>query len=542
MSSSMSRRTMTASPNVVLILADDLGFSDLGCFGGEIDTPHLDRLAAAGVRMSQFYVTPRCSPSRASLLTGQYSHAVGIGVLTADDRPFGYRGDLAAEVPTLAEHLKAAGYRTCMSGKWHLSSDTRTPSSSWPTRRGFDDVFGIIRGATSYFQPKTLVRGEQDAEGEAKPPGFYLTDALAAHAVSFIEESARSEQPFFLYLAPTAPHWPLHAPEESVAAYHGRYDHGWDATREKRYRRLRDLGIVDDSTGLSPPATESGEWDDPRADPAWEARRMEVYAAQVTKLDAAVGLVLDAIARVGAEESTIVVFLSDNGACDEDVAVPAAGDPPPKADTCPPYTRSGAPVQVGNDRRISPGGEDTFASYGRRWANVSNTPFRMYKRWVHEGGIAAPLIVRWPGGGIAGGHVVPAFAHIIDVAPTLLAAIGLTDVLRDLPGVDLTPRWRDGEDGLEGQESRAVFWEHAGNAAARWGRWKIVRETDGPWELYDMTSDRSELHDLAGVHPAVVRDLGSQWDRWASSTGVIAWPEIVAGYVARGEDASAAAG
>lgn len=528
-------------PNVLLVVADDLGFSDLGCYGGEIDTPHLDGLACHGVRMSQFYVNPRCSPSRASLLTGQYAHQVGIGVLTSDDRPFGYRGDLVADVPTLAERFGEAGYRTCLSGKWHLSTQTRIPSESWPTRRGFDDFFGILRGATSYFQPKTLTRAECDAEQEASSPTFYLTDALAAHAVSFIEDAAQDGHPFFLYFAPTAPHWPLQAPEESIAAQRGHYDHGWDVTRRKRHRRLLELGVLEASSDLSHPAAQPDDWEDPAVDREWEARRMEVYAAQVTRLDAAVGRILGALRRVGAEQNTLVVFLSDNGACDEEILTSDHIGSELKPDTCPPTTRAGMPVRVGNAPGIVPGSEDTFASYGRRWANVSNTPFRMYKRWVHEGGIAAPLIARWPQGGITSGRVEPTMGHVIDLAPTLLAAAGL-EGSAGLPGIDLTTQWRDSTRSAEDTASRSVFWEHVGNAAVRRDHWKLVREADSPWELYDMSVDRSELNDLAHVHPDLVDELAHEWQQWAVRVGVIPWPEIVAAYVNNGRDASAAEG
>ncbi|GLY71582.1 arylsulfatase [Amycolatopsis taiwanensis] len=495
--------------NIVLILADDLGFSDLGCYGGEIDTPNLDRLGRRGVRMSSFYNTARCSPSRASLLTGRHPHETGVGILTDDQRPWGYPGSLDPAVPTVAELFREAGYATCLSGKWHLSADTAVPNETWPTRRGFDEFYGILGGADDYFHPRGLFAGEQ----RQPPPGdgFYLTDAIGRHAAEFVARQAQAARPFLLYLAFTAPHWPLHAPEEDVRHYEGRFDEGWDVLRERRLARAVEEGILGDKAALSVRDPNEPPWSG-AAHREWEARRMSVYAAQVTAMDRAIGHVLSTVECSGVAEDTLVVFLADNGACAEEM--PPA-DAPKFRERQPQHTLDGKPMRIGNEPGIRPGADDTFASYGRAWANLSNTPFRFYKRWVHEGGIASPFLVHWPAGGLAAGSTVHTPHQLPDVLPTLLDAAGL--IPPDGPGVSMLPQLRgEPEDG-----EHTLFWEHIGNAAARRGRWKIVREAGSPWELYDLATDRAERHDLAAARPELVDELADSWQRWADSVGVI---------------------
>ncbi|ASW55742.1 arylsulfatase [Plantactinospora sp. KBS50] len=507
--------TPAARTNIVVILADDLGYSDVGCFGGEINTPRLDALAAEGVRVTSFYNTARCSPSRASLLTGRHPHQTGIGVLTDDHSPYGgYPGTLRADVPTVAERLKEDGYATCLSGKWHLSSNTAEPDHSWPTRRGFDEFYGIMPGADSYFHPGNLWHGERRCpvpEGD-----FYLTDAVSEHAAGFVRSAARDEQPFFLYLAYTAPHWPLHAPESDIQAYEGVYDRGWDELRADRHRRMRELGIVGTESALSDRDPTQPPWRDV-ADPEWEARRMSTYAAQVQRMDAGIGRVIDALDEAGVRENTLVVFLSDNGACAEEL-------PPPNAPHFhrrqPSRTPDGRAMSIGNRPQIRPGPADTYTSYGRAWANLSNTPFRFYKRWVHEGGIATPFIASWPAGGLAERQVVNDAFQLTDILATICAVSGTPAA--DAAGVSMLPTLRGAPD----QSDHPLFWEHVGNAAARAGRWKIVREAGRPWELYDMSVDRSELIDLADRRPEVVADLAARWDDWARSVGVIPWEKL----------------
>ncbi|MEO3926726.1 arylsulfatase [Micromonosporaceae bacterium B7E4] len=509
-------------PNIVLIVADDLGYSDIGCYGGEIRTPNLDRLGRSGVRLSQFYNTARCSPSRASLLTGLHPHQTGIGVLASANRPGGYPGSLNDRCVTVAELLRDAGYATSLSGKWHLSGSVWEPSDSWPTRRGFDDFFGTLSGCGSYYDPGTLRRGEADASAEARDPRFFYTDAITDHAVEFIDRQAAADRPFFAYVAYTAPHWPLHAPEEDIAGYDGVYEAGWDELRGRRLERLRAEGLAGAESPLSERDPTQPPWS---AVPhkAWEARRMQVYAAQVERMDRGIGRILDQLARSGVVDDTVVVFLSDNGGCAEELPL---GDPEEfrsRRATIPAATRDGARLRVGNEPGIGPGPEDTYASYGVAWANLSNTPFRLYKRWVHEGGIATPFIAHWPAGGLAGGRMVRTPFQLTDVLPTLSGATGV-DYPREYRGREvLPPEGRSMLPALRGESGPDpdLFWEHLGNAAVRRGRWKLVREHSQPWELYDIDVDRSEMNDLAHRHPVLVVELATEYQRWAQRVGVL---------------------
>ena len=502
---------MTPRPNVIIILADDMGYSDLGCFGGEIATPNIDRIGREGVRFSQFYNTARCSPSRASLLTGRHPHETGIGILTDDDRPHGYPGSLDPRHPTIAQYFSAAGYATCLSGKWHLSSNVTEPDDSWPTRRGFDEFYGIMPGAGDYYHPAGLWHNETK-QPTPDEPGYYLTNAISEHAAAFIAGHG-GRDPFFLYLAFTAPHWPLQAPEDDVERYAHTFDEGWDALRPRRLERLVAEGILPPGTELSDRDPTQPAWD-AVDEPAWEARRMAVYAAQVDLMDRGVGRVLDALEATGAADDTIVLFLSDNGACAEEL-------PPVDAvhfrERQPSHTPSGVPLRIGNEPSIVPGPDTTYSSYGRAWANLGNTPFRLYKRWVHEGGIATPLLVRWPQG-LAAGHIVHEPYQLTDIAPTLFEATGLAPV--EGPGISMMAVAR----GDREHDPHTLVWEHVGNAAIRRGTWKLVREAPQPWELYDIVADRSELHDVAAEHPEIVGELAMAWQEWADAVGVIPWP------------------
>ena len=512
-------------PDIVLVLADDMGFSDIGCYGGEIETPNIDRLAREGVRFTQFYNTARCSPSRASLMTGLHPHQVGVGILNFDDTPDGYPGDLTDGCTTAAEALGAAGYATYLSGKWHLSSDMETPNGSWPTRRGFDRVFGTLEGAGSFYRPRTLMRDETNVEHEAEQPGWFYTDAISENAATFIEEHDRDrgDDPFFLYLAYTAPHWPLHAHEADVERYAGRFDAGWDVLREERLARLVKEGIVTEEHGGAELADRDPRvpaWQD-SPDHAWEARRMATYAAQVDRMDQGIGRVLDTLERLGRLDDTLVVFLSDNGGCAEELDLDFVTAFVPMQDT----TREGEPVVPGNVPGLTPGGEDTYMSYGRAWAHLSNTPFREYKHWVHEGGIATPLVARWPRGvDVEPGGLVRGAFQLVDVLPTLLEAAGASyPATRD--GLPVPPaEGRSMLPALAGEpvEDADLFWEHEGNCAVRSGPWKLVRKHDRPWELYAIETDRAEAHDLAAANPEVVDDLAARYDAWAERCGVIA--------------------
>ncbi|MCP3963263.1 MAG: arylsulfatase [bacterium] len=522
-----SASAQSEQPNIIVILADDLGYSDLGSYGGEIDTPNLDYLARSGTRFTQFYVTPRCSPTRAALLTGRYPHEVGLGYLNRDWRRPGYRGELSADAVTVAEVLRSAGYRTYMSGKWHLARNPRPDGSqpdeeqrrAWPRARGFDRFFGTIRGSGSYYRPASLVRDDHFIEpGE----GFYYTDAISAEAAGFLEEHFAEDQesPFFLYLAYTAPHWPMHAPPETVEKYAGRYDAGWDALRVERRRRTVQLGLARAQWALPPRDPKAAAWEEEPLK-EWQARRMQVYAAMVERMDAGIGRVLSTLRSAGALDNTLLLFLSDNGGCREVLSGPY---------------RLGAyllqPLDIkwrrfGDQPKRMPGSVRTFQTYGAGWSNVSNAPFRSHKRATHEGGIATPLIVHWPAGlDVEQGSLIRQPGHVVDLMPTLLEAAGAVDSPPDgstpnLRGESLMPL-------LQG-DSRSrgpMFWEHEGNRAVREGKWKLVSDWPGEWELYDLEADRTEIHDLAAREPERVAAMRAMYDRFAAQTGVESWPWV----------------
>jgi arylsulfatase len=389
----------TSKPNIVLILNDDMGFSDIGCYGGEVATPNLDRLAAGGLRFTQFYNTARCSPARASMLTGLHPHQTGIGILTYDNGPEGYPGDLNKRCVTIAEALKENGYRTYLSGKWHISHDLVNPSDSWPKQRGFDEFYGTIIGAGSFYDPNTLTRNNDNIEHEAKEDdSFFYTDAISSQAVKFIEDHVREhgDKPFFQYVAYTAPHWPLHAHEEDIVKYKGRFDAGWDKLREERLARMVEMGLIDASWKLTDRDPSQPAWEDAE-NKEWLLRCMEVYAAQIDRMDQGIGRIIRSLEENGQLDNTLIIFLSDNGACAEDIPQSVTADSLVNdlmiaRET----TRKGEPVLLGNYPDTMPGPENTYQSYGKAWANMSNTPFRLYKHWIHEGGIATPFIAHWP--------------------------------------------------------------------------------------------------------------------------------------------------
>jgi len=526
----------TAKPNVVLILNDDMGFSDIGCYGGEVETPHLDRLAANGLRFNQFYNTARCSPSRASMLTGLHPHQTGVGILTYDSGPEGYAGNLNQRCVTIPQVLKTNGYRTYMSGKWHVASSLTKPTDTWPLQRGFDEFFGTIIGAGSFYDPNTLTRGNANAEHEARAEGFFYTDAISDQAVAYIDQhaSAHGDQPFFEYVAYTAPHWPLHAHEADIAKYNGRFDAGWDALREARLEKLVASGILKDAWKLTARDPSQPPWSEAQADEqfrAWTLRCMEVYAAQIDRMDQGIGRIIAALERTGQFDNTVVIFLADNGACAEDIPQGVTIDElVNKLMIARATTRSGEPVHFGNDTGRMPGPENTYQSYGTAWANLSNTPFRLYKHWIHEGGISTPLIVHWPNGitdkgGIrhAPGYLPDIMATVLDITGTPYPASFKGRAVDPLEGRSLLP--------VFGRDSGArppMFWEHEGNAAVRIGQWKLVKRYPLDWELYDLEADRTELNDLAAKHPARVAEMAAQYDAWAARCGVIARDKIVA--------------
>lgn len=492
-------------PNIVIIMADDMGYSDLGAYGGEIETPAIDALARNGLQFTNFYTNNMCVPSRASLLTGTYH-------TRAYDRE---SRSLRGRVATVAEVLREVRYTTWMSGKWHLAPWDPSDKANWPLQRGFDRFFGTIIGAGSFFAPNSLIRGNASAEDEFLQEDFYYTDAIGAQAVQYIEEAAAGDASFFGYVAFTAPHWPLHALPEDVEKYEGRYDIGWDVLRERRYRRMRGLGLFDPDWPLSPRDPEVPAWEEvPDKSKEWQVRRMEVYAAQIDRMDQNVGRILDALRRTGQMENTLIFFLSDNGGCHVELPPSRTGD------FLPEKTRDGRPVRNGNLPEIMPGPEDTYQSYGRGWANLSNTPYRLFKQHDHEGGIRTPLIMHWPEGIRQPGRFVRQVGHNMDIAATLLEIAGVDPLEThrggsgrslDLDGKSLLPILYNQQ--REGHE--VLFWRWARGRAVRQGDWKLVARDDDPWELYNLEVDGTELENLAAQHPGRVRELSSAWERWA---------------------------
>lgn len=519
-------------PNIIIMMADDFGYSDLGCYGSEIQTPHLDRLAAGGLRFTSFYNAGRCCPTRASLLTGLYPHQAGIGDMVNQGKAPGYLGRLNDHCVTLAEALKPAGYTTMAVGKWHVSHfDYRKNFAShrdtWPLQRGFDRFYGTVSGGGSYYNPLGLFRGNKqitvDTDPEYPAKDFYYTDAISDHAARFLRDHAKdrapgTDTPFFMYVAYTAPHWPLHAREKDIAKYRKRYhDSGWDKLREQRYRKLIELGLVDRNWKLSPRDEQNPAWAD-AGDQEWEAERMAVYAAQIDCLDQGVGRITQALEQTGQMDDTLIFFLADNGGCHEEL-----GDWAQKMGIV--TARKGETIAFGNIKEPRPGPSNTFASYGSRWANLSNVPFRRYKHWIHEGGIASPLIVHWPNGihqdqqGKLRGQVT----HIIDLMATCVDLSGRAyptkrgeQDVTPAEGASLLPVLNDNQPLARKQ----IAWEHLGNRGIRQGQWKLVSVREGEWELYDMHADRTELNNLAADHPKRVESMKSDWQTWADRVGV----------------------
>ena len=540
---SLAAATTAQRPNILVILSDDVGFSDIGCYGGEIQTPNLDALARDGLRFTQFYNTARCCPTRASLLTGLHPHQAGVGHMMEDRGHAGYRGRLNRQCVTLAEALKPAGYRNYAVGKWHVTpghgAKVLAETNNWPLQRGFDRFYGTIHGAGSYFDPSSLVRDNRlitvANDPDYKPATFYYTDAIAEHAVRFLRDHARDrkDQPFLLYTAFTAAHWPLHAKESDIAKYKGRYDAGYEPIRAARRTKLRELGLLDDRWAPVPPAE---SWDKV-ANKAFESRCMEVYAAQLDSLDQGIGRIVAELKAQGQFDNTLILYLQDNGACAEgngrgnkptaradQPSLPPMSPDEQQFGSQPKQTRDGYPVRQGIG--VLPGGPDTYIAYGRGWANVSSTPFREYKHWTHEGGIATPLIAHWPAGIAASrkGKLEPQPGQLVDIMATCVDLAGATypgtlggETIQPMEGASLRPAFR----GEPLQRTRPLVWEHEGNRAIRDGRWKLVAKENQPWELYDLDTDRSESRDLAAQHPDRVQRMTADWDAWAARAHVL---------------------
>lgn len=526
-------------PNIVYILADDMGFSDIGCYGSEIETPNLDALAKGGLRFTQFYNTARCCPTRASLLTGLYPHQAGIGHMMEDRNLEGYRGNLNQNCVTIAEALKPAGYRSYAVGKWHVTNVTKPQNDAdkfnWPLQRGFDRFYGTIHGAGSFFDPNTLVRDNRFISPFADPDysgdGYYYTDAISDQAARFIREHDQSK-PFFLYIAYTAAHWPMHAKEKDIAKYKGRYAAGYEAIRKARYEKMLKQGVIStDSTTNWPLPPDLGEkefW-------AWDERNMEVFAAMVDSMDQGIGRVVQALQASGQYDNTLICFLQDNGGCAENLgrvgkgqqraaaaSLPPMGKDELQPDMIPKQTRDGFPMRQG--KGVMAGAGDTYIGYGEAWATVSNTPFRKHKHWVHEGGISTPLIAHWPTGIARAGQLESTPGHLIDLMAT---AVDLSKTtypahVKPMEGRSLVPLFKGGS-----LEREAIYWEHEGNRAVRVGDWKLVAEHGKPWELYNITQDRSEQRDLAMQQPERMQQMAALWEAYAKRANVEPWDKVM---------------
>lgn len=540
-------------PNIIVILADDIGFSDIGAYGSEIHTPNLDRLSAGGIRFTHFYNTARCSPSRASLLTGLYPHQAAMGHLATRpmwDEP-GYLDDLNKNSATIAEILQGAGYSTYMTGKWHLygMNASELPvgqnrdTTNWPLQRGFDRFFGHLSGSASYWDPFTLLSGNRYiTPGE----GFYYTDAISDTTVKFIQEHPAGK-PFFFYVAYYAAHWPLHAPEEAIAKYDGVYDIGWDSLRAQRFSRQKELGVVTRNHRLSERTETIPAWEDETMKD-WQSRRMETYAAMIDVMDQGIGRIIKALEEKGELDNTIILYMQDNGACAEPVLTNRMTEPltdeqkmlkPRPADEVltvrkPEYTRDGRYIRSG--RGVMAGPADTWVAYGEEWANASNTPLRYYKSMVHEGGITTPLIVHWPEGIPQRGTIIDQPGHLIDIMPTCLELAGVKYPDEFNGTVTIAPEGLSLLPVFEGKklDREFLFWEHEGNRAIRMGNWKLVSkvakpmqftaEDENAWELYDLEKDPSETENLAAKYPERVKEMAAKWEEEAMRLQVKPWP------------------
>jgi arylsulfatase len=503
-------------PHVILIMVDDMGFSDLGYHGGEIDTPNLDGLARGGVRFSQFYNSGRCCPTRATLMTGLHPHQTGIGHMTqapgrqyAEGTPPAYQGYLNRECATIAEVLKGSGYATLMSGKWHLGNNS---PDRWPLQRGFDKYYGCISGATRFFYPEaprdiTFMNEQLEEPESTTDEAYYTTDAFTDYGMRFIGEHLDKKSdgdPFFLYLAYTAPHWPLQAFEDDIAKYRGKYKVGWDKLREQRFAKQIELGLIDEKWSMSPKVESIPDWDTLDAKKQDEMDlKMAVYAAMVDRVDQNIGKLIDFLQEKEIFEDTLIMFLSDNGGCQE-----------------------GGMLGRGNFYDIEKRNLESANSYGEAWANASNTPFRLYKHFVHEGGAATPFFLHWPAGIKARESWYETPAQLIDLVPTILDVAGATypktmhgNKIPSLDGISLRPSF--GGDDL-GRED-PIFVEHENNAFVRDGDWKLVGKgvAAGPgvdeskWELYNIAEDRTELNNLREQKPELFKKMAAQWDAWS---------------------------
>lgn len=500
-------------PNIIVILADDMGYADIGCFGSETKTPNLDEMAAKGLKMTQFYNASRCCPSRASLLTGLYQHQAGVGDMVNSIKEPAYQGFLNNSCVTLAEALKPYGYTTLMAGKWHVGQ----AQAHWPRKRGFDHYFGLIDGAGSYFGPypyrpnQKLTIALDDKEFE---PGkdYYSTDTYTDYAIKFIDQNKNTGKPFFLYLAYQAPHWPLQALPVDIAKYKGKYMQGWDKLRLQRFKRMQATGILDPGIKLSPRDSKVPEWESLTADEQlrWDDQ-MAVYAAMIDRMDQNIGRIRKKLQEMGQAENTVIMFLSDNGASNETI------------------NPNGFLSEVYESSKKLSSDPTSFTAYGFPGANVSNTPFRMFKHWEYEGGTATPFIAYGPNI-VKPGRTVSQPGHIIDMMSTCLdlaggkyPAVYNGQKIKETAGLSLVPLFK----GQRWEGHNALFFEHEGNCAVRQGKWKLVSAYPAnQWYLYDMEKDRTELNDLSRINPAKVKELSLLYEDWAARAEVIPFEKL----------------
>jgi len=491
-------------PNIIVILVDDMGYSDLGCYGSEIPTPNVDKLASTGLRFTQFYNTGRCCPSRASLLTGLYPHQAGIGHMTEDDHLPGYRGRLNDQCVTIAQVLQSAGYFTAMSGKWHVGQQYGVV----PWNRGFERSFNSPAGGFYYpegKQNRLFLNGKGLPDDSPElPKNWYTTDLWTDYGIRFIDEARDAKKPFFLYLAYNAPHFPLQAPADEIAHFRGKYKIGWDKLREQRHEKQEQIGLLNPAWDLTPRPDDVQAWDKlSDSDKDRFDQIMSIYAACVAHMDTDVGRLVDALKQRGVLDNTLIFFMSDNGGNAE----------------------SGPNGRLEGDH---PGAPFSTVFCGKSWATLENTPFRRYKHFNHEGGVSTPLIVHWPDGFSAKGEYRQQPGHLIDIMATCVDVSGATypkefngQSIQPMEGRSLAPAFNNQPINRE-----ALYWEHEGNAAVRVGDWKLVRAgRGGEWELYDMAKDRTEMHDVSKDHPDIAKDLLAKWQAWADRAHVRPFPK-----------------
>ncbi len=547
-------------PNIILIMSDDMGYSDLGCYGGEIETPNLDKLAANGLRFRQFYNQARCCPTRASLMTGLSPHQAGMGWMDAVNHNLpGYQGQLNKSSVTIAEVLSQQGYSTYMTGKWHLQNekDTRqkSPNYNWPMQRGFQRFYGILKGGGSFYDPATLCRDNTLIsplnDPLYQPEAYYFTHAITDNAIQFIKED-NGDKPFFLYMSYTAAHWPLHAPEKEIAKYKGKYDQGYEKIQQDRLAKMKKIGLIEEHVQL--PAFDAHSWEEEEFKESM-ARRMETYAAMVDIMDQDIGRLIETLKKKGQFENTVIIFLEDNGGNAEGLGFGGkdGADKFVAADTAkvvrmkkedlqfagiPPITRDGKFLRMGLS--VMAGPSDTYLSYLRPWAAVSNTPFQKFKHYVNEGGISTPLIVHWPAGIKAKGEFRNQTGNVIDIMPTILDLAGAVypsayngNSITPVEGVSLRPAFENKELARE-----AIYWEHEMHRAVRMGDWKLVSVGhlfDGGygtwkyyqserWQLFNIKTDRTEQIDYSAARPDLVKKMAAMWENWTKKVPVYPTP------------------